>query len=65
MPMLYKRFFSGVKDENFQKKSVDIFNIFAKGEAVLTSTHNLSFWNKNRKKGIPLHTPRLLHKSGV
>ena len=34
-------------------------------EAVLTSTHNLCFGAKIRKIGIPLHTPVLLHKSGV
>ena len=35
-------------------------------EEVLTSTHNLCFGAKIRKKiGIPLHTPVLLYKSGV
>ena len=34
-------------------------------EAVLMSTHNLCFGTKSRKIGIPLHTPVLLHKSGV
>ena len=29
------------------------------------STHNLYFGSKIRKIGIPLHTPVLLHKSGV
>ena len=28
------------------------------------STHNLCFGAKIRKKGIPLHTPVFLHKSG-
>ena len=56
----------------------DIFLIFAqnidcgytlepprRGEAVLTSTHNLCFGAKIRKLGIPLHTPVLLYNSGV
>ena len=54
----------------------DIFNILAQSIyrgltlepprlVVLTSTHNLCFGAKIRKKGIPLHTPVLLHKSGV
>ena len=47
------------KNENFSRK----FSIFA--EAVLASTHNLFFGAKIRKIGIPLHTPVLLHKSGV
>ena len=34
-------------------------------EAVLMSTHNRCFGAKIRKIGIPLHTPFLLHKSGV
>ena len=34
-------------------------------EGVLTSTHNLCFEAKIRNIGIPLHTPVLLHKSGV
>ena len=34
-------------------------------EAVLTSTYNLCFGAKIRKIGTPLHTPVLLHKSGV
>ena len=34
--------------------------------AVLTSTHNLCFGAKIRKKiGMPVHTPVLLYKSGV
>ena len=32
---------------------------------VLTSTHNLYFGAKIREIGIPLHTPVLLHESGV
>ena len=35
-----------------------------RGEAVLTSTHNLCFGAKIRKIGIPLHTPVLLYKMG-
>ena len=53
------REFSSFKIENFQPKKFDI------GEAVLTSTNNLCFGTKIRKKGIPLHTPVLLYKSGV
>ena len=36
-----------------------------RGEAVLTSTHNLCFGAKIRKIGTPLHTAVLLYKSGV
>ena len=37
-----------------------------RGEAVLTSTHNVYFESKNqiRKLGIPLQTPAFLHKNG-
>ena len=42
-----------------------IFFLFLLGEKVLTSTHNLYFVAKIRKICIPLHTPVLLHKSGV
>ena len=64
--------------ENFHKKNFDVFLIFAqnidcgctlepprRGEAVLTSTHNLCFGAKIRKIGIPPHAPVLLCKSGV
>ena len=59
-------------------KNFDSFLIFAqnidcgyklepprRGEAVLTSTHNLCFGAKIRKIGIPLHTPILLYKNRV
>ena len=72
------RDFLALKIENFQLKNFDIFLIFAqnidcgctlepprRGEAVLTSTHNLCFGAKIRKIGIPLQTPVLLYKSGV
>ena len=35
-----------------------------RGEAVLTSTHNLCFGAKIRKIGIPPHIPVFLYKSG-
>ena len=73
-------FFFQHKKLKFHWKIFDIFLIFAQNidavltsthnlcfgaEAVLTSTHNLCFGAKIRKIGIPLHTPVLLHKSGV
>ena len=71
------RDFLSFKIENIQLKKFDIFLIFAqnidcgytlepprRGEANLTSTHNLCIGAKIRKIGIPLHTPVLLYKSG-
>ena len=55
LPKQYTEIFLALKIEKFQLK----------GEAVLTSTHNLCFGAKIRKIGIPLHTPVLLYKSGV
>ena len=76
--MQYTKIFIAIKNENFQQKNFDIFLILAqnidcgytlepprRGEAVLTSTHNLCFGAKIRKIGIPLLTPVLLYKSGV
>ena len=52
--------FHGCKNVNFQMKIINIFLIFAQNidceytleppEAVLTSTHNLCFGAKNKKK---------------
>ena len=60
-PMQYTAIFHGCKYQNFYKKNCDIFPIFAQNiycgymlrrliEAVLTSTHNLCFGAKMRKK---------------
>ena len=59
MPMQYAANFDGCKNDNFQMKNCYIFLIFAQNidrgytletEAVLTSTHNLCFRAKIRKK---------------
>ena len=39
--------------------------MFLLAEAVLTSTHNLRFRAKLRKKGIPLQIPVFLYKNGI
>ena len=70
--MLYTDFSYVIKIENFYCKSFDIFLIFAQNIdcrytlelLVLTSTHIVCFVTKIKKKGIPLHTPVLLYKSG-
>ena len=70
------REFSSFKIENFQPKKFDIFLIFAQnidcGNTLEPPRRGGSneypqpmFWSKNKKKGIPLHTPVLLYKSGV
>ena len=52
------RFLKLQKNENFLQKNFDIFLIFPQNI-------DLCFRAKIRKKGIPLHTPVLLYKSGV
>ena len=60
------RDFLALKIEHFQLKKFDIFLIFAQNiDCGYTSTNNLCFGAKIRKIGIPLHTPLLLHESGV
>ena len=60
----------------FNKKKINIFLIFAQNidcGYTLEPPHRggsneypqSMFWSKNKKKGIPLHTPLLLYKSGV
>ena len=55
-PMQYSAIFHGCKNVNFQMKFFNIFIIFAQNidcgysEAVLTSTHNLCFGAKIRKR---------------
>ena len=56
------RYFTAVKNDNFQMKICDIFLIFAQNidrgrisEAVLTSTHNLCFRAKIRKNKYPFY----------
>ena len=64
-PCNIQRFFTAVKMITFQMKSRVVFLIFAQNidcEAVLTSTHNLCFRAKIRKKCIK---NVLLYKSGV
>ena len=41
------------------------YRLWVHAEVVLTSTHNLCFRAKIRRKCIPLYTPVLLYKSGV
>ena len=60
--MQYTAIFHGCKNVHFQMKFFNIFLILAQNidcgymleppfsEAVLTSTHNLMFWSKNKKK---------------
>ena len=47
--------------------NIDCGYMLERGEAVLTSSHNLCFGPKIRRIGIPLHlhTPVLRYKSGV
>ena len=70
------RYFLALKLANFQMKIFDIFLIFAQnihcGYILEPPNRGGSneypqsmFWSKIRKIGIPLHTPVLLHKSGV
>ena len=57
-----------LENENFQKKNLDIFHIFAQNidcGYTLTCTHNLCFEGKIREIGIPLYTLVLLYISGV
>ena len=70
--MQYTVIFKVVKNENFQKKSFDIFSYFCSKHRLwvhirtcLTSTHNIYFGAKIRKIGILVHTQVLLYKSGV
>ena len=76
MPMQYTEIFKAVKNENFQWKFLDIFLIFAQnidcGYTLEPPRRGGSneypqsmFWSKNKKIGLPLHTPVLLYKSGV
>ena len=62
--------------ENLLLKNFDIFLSFAQnidcGYTLESPRRGGSneypqsmFWSKNKKKGIPLHTPVLLYKSGV
>ena len=56
LPMQYTDYFSAVKIENFIRKKLVFFLIFAQNidrgyEAVLTSTHNLCFGAKIRTRG--------------
>ena len=67
-PCNIQRIYSAVKTENFVGKILN-FSIFllkiliAGTEAVLTSTRNLCFGLKIRKKiDVPLHTPFFLKK---
>ena len=55
-PMQYTAIFHGRKNDNFQMKIFDIFLNFCSKHRlwVLTSTHNLCFGAKIRKKCIPL-----------
>ena len=76
-PMQNTAIFHGCKNDKFQLIFFFYSHIFAQNidcwytlepplaEAVLTSTHNLCFRAKNKKKCIPLYTPVLLYKSGV
>ena len=67
--------FWALEIENFQLKNFDIFLIFAQnivcGCMLDPSSRGGSneypqsmFWSKNKKIGIPLHTPVLLYKNG-
>ena len=68
--------FLALKFRNFQLKNFDIFLNFAQnidcGYRIEPPRRGGSneypqsmFWSKNKKMGIPLHTPILLYKSGV
>ena len=68
MSVQYIAIFHGCKDDNFQMKIFDIFLIFAQNidcgytlEPPLTSTHNLCFEAKIRKKCIPLLKPKFYY----
>ena len=74
--MQYTDNFLFVKMKNFTGKKIDIFLIFAQnidcGYTLEPPRRGGSneypqsmFWSKNKKIGIPLHTPVLLYKSGV
>ena len=71
-PMQYTAIFHGCKKVNFQMKNYNIFFYFhiaqnidcENTEAVLTSTHNLCFRAKIRKKYTP-YTPVSVYISGV
>ena len=74
--MIYSNFFRS-KIDNFQRKILDIFLIFAQNIDCVYSLEpprrgdsneypQSMFWSKNKKnRYIPLHTPVLLYKSGV
>ena len=66
----------GCKNENFHRNFFDIFLIFAQNidyEYTLEPPQRggsneypqSMFLSKNKKKGIPQHTPVLLYKSGI
>ena len=67
--MQYTAIFHFCKNVNFQMKNYNHFLIFillrTYTEAVLTSTHNLFFRAKNRKKVYPLHPSFTIYKCGV
>ena len=69
---IYREFFQLSKLKNSLKKKIDIFNIFAQnidyGYMLKPPRRGGSneypqsmFWSKNKKIGIPLHTPGLLY----
>ena len=66
--MQYTEIFLALKTENFLLKNFDIFLSFAQNIDCGYGSNEYPqsmFWSKNKKKGIPLHTPVLLYKSGV
>ena len=68
-PMQYTAIFHCCKNVNFQMKNFNHFLIFillrTYTEAVLTSTHNLCFRAKIRKKYTPLHPSFTIYKWGA
>ena len=73
--MIYSNFFRS-KIDNFQRTFFDIFLILAQNidcgytlepprRGGSNEYQQSMFWSKNKKIGIPLHTPVLLYKSGV
>ena len=76
LPMQYTEIFKSVKNENFQKKIIDIFLIFAQNidcgyklEPPRRGGSNeypqSMFWSKNKKNRYTPVNPSLLYKSGV
>ena len=72
---LQRFFFSNIKLK-ISVNYFDIFNIFAQNivwgytlepprRGGSKEYPHFMFWNKNKKIGIPLHTPVFLYKSGV